>query len=266
METTHARYRWSEQRDKIAAALVAFQKTVAPVTKNKTAKVEKDGRLLYTYEYADLGDVIESTKDQRAAAGLAVVQFPTGDANGVTIITTVLHESGQWYEGELTLRPAGGKVQEIGSAITYGRRYCYAAALGLCTEADDDGNAADGNSANTQRRDAKPPGASWGKPKAVPTPKAPSPATPGAKSTTASTPGSAGGTKTPASTGTSDTGEVLDPGQLADLTEAFQDKWGKSATRTAPSWLKAKFGTEDVGSLTKTQALEAILLLQGTAA
>src|SRR6478609_7107655 len=75
--------------DKLAAALVAFQGQTGAVGKGSTAKVEKDGRLLYTYNYADLASVLEATREARAAAGLAVVQFPTGDGNGITLFTTV---------------------------------------------------------------------------------------------------------------------------------------------------------------------------------
>jgi hypothetical protein len=58
------------------------------------------------------------------------------------VVTTQLRRKGMVLEMALPM-PVGGKAtaQEIGSAITYGRRYGLAAMMGVCTE-DDDGNAA----------------------------------------------------------------------------------------------------------------------------
>jgi len=44
-------------------------------------------------------------------------------------------------------------AQGAGSAITYGRRYALAAALGLASDEDDDGNGAEGN----DKKPLKPP-------------------------------------------------------------------------------------------------------------
>ncbi len=129
----------------LAKALATFQGKVGSVGKGSTAKVEKDGRLLYSYKYADLASVLEATREERAAAGLSVAQFPTGDAvSGITLVTTLLHSSGQWMRGNLMLKPTDTKPQTIGSLITYMRRYSYSAALGIATEEDDDGAAAQG--------------------------------------------------------------------------------------------------------------------------
>lgn len=131
----------------LAKALAVFQGKIGAVGKGSTAKVEKDGRLLYQYKYADLASVLEATREDRAAAGLSVVQFPTGGADGIKLVTTLLHSSGQWMRGDLTLRPMDAKPQTIGSLITYLRRYSYSAALGIATEEDDDGAAAQGKPA-----------------------------------------------------------------------------------------------------------------------
>lgn len=135
----------STEIGELAKALVAFQGKVTAVGKGNTAKVEKDGRQIYSYKYADLASVIEATQEAREAAGIAVVQFPAGDGNGITVITTLLHTSGQWMRSTITLRPNDTKPQTIGSLVTYLRRYSYSAALGIATEEDDDGAAAQGN-------------------------------------------------------------------------------------------------------------------------
>lgn len=152
----------------LAKALVVFQDKVRSVKKGKTARVEKDGRLLYTYQYADLGDVIEDTREARTAAELAVVQQPVSDGRSLSVVTTVVHASGQWMRSSISSPHPTGKPQELGSLITYLRRYSYSAALGICTELDDDGNAAQGNDAKIAGRGASPKGEAGGKPAPAP--------------------------------------------------------------------------------------------------
>lgn len=55
-----------------------------------------------------------------------------------------MHNSGEWVETDpLTLKADKATAQGAGSAITYGRRYALAAALGLASDEDDDGNGAE---------------------------------------------------------------------------------------------------------------------------
>ena len=59
------------------------------------------------------------------------------------LITTLIHTSGQWISGEYWLNPAKpNDPQALGSATTYARRYALSALVGVCSEEDDDGNAA----------------------------------------------------------------------------------------------------------------------------
>lgn len=139
------KFTFGPEIDKLAPALVKFQKAMKAVIKGSRAKVEKDGRLLYSYAYADFADVQEATREPLADAELAVIQPPVGSStDGITIVTIVLHASGQWMRGELTARPMDQKPQTVGSLITYNRRYSYSGTLGIVTEQDDDGAAAQG--------------------------------------------------------------------------------------------------------------------------
>jgi hypothetical protein len=52
-----------------------------------------------------------------------------------------LHTSGQWIASEHPL-PLSGRPQEIGSALTYARRYSLSALIGIAADEDDDANAA----------------------------------------------------------------------------------------------------------------------------
>ncbi|RPH74091.1 hypothetical protein EHM76_04145, partial [bacterium] len=95
----------------------------------------------YQYRYADLGDVLTDARGVLAGHGLAVFQVALTGDDGVMVGTTVMHTSGQWLAFDPLRLPAGGTAQNIGSAITYARRYSVMAGLGLATD-DDDGAAA----------------------------------------------------------------------------------------------------------------------------
>jgi hypothetical protein len=72
------------------------------------------------------------------------------DEHGVVVETVLMHKSGQWLCGGLSIKPVKDDPQGIGSAITYARRYSLQAVAGIAAD-DDDGEAAMG-------RDTKPSG------------------------------------------------------------------------------------------------------------
>lgn len=126
----------SESITKIAAALVAFSGEVKTIEKDGTNPHFKSA-------YTTLDHMIDETKPLLHKHGLTVMQFPGGDGEKVTVRTMILHESGEWIESEpLILKPTKLDPQGAGSAITYARRYSYAAALSLSLGDDDDGNSA----------------------------------------------------------------------------------------------------------------------------
>src|SRR5690606_30331183 len=83
--------------------------------------------------------------------GLAFSQFV--DDGGLT--TILLHESGEWIEARTSFDGISySTAQELGSAITYLRRYALTAALGIAADEDDDGNV---NAGNTYQRASRGP-------------------------------------------------------------------------------------------------------------
>lgn len=125
----------SETIGKIAAALVAFGGEVKSISHDATNPHFKN-------QYTSLDHMIDETKPILHKHGLSVMQFPGGDGEKITIRTMILHSSGEWIESEpLVLKAVKFDPQGAGSAITYGRRYSYAAALSLSLGDDDDGNA-----------------------------------------------------------------------------------------------------------------------------
>jgi uncharacterized protein (DUF3820 family) len=91
--------------------------------------------------YATLGAHISATKGIFAQNGLAIVQFPYGDSHQVGINTMVIHKDGGYIQNYITLPVVDGvKGQDVGSLISYLRRYAIAAVANLATS-DDDGEA-----------------------------------------------------------------------------------------------------------------------------
>ena len=123
---------------KLAAALVKAQGSMTNPAKNKTVSTGK-----YSYSYADLGSIIDHVRPVLAANGLALIQRIDTKPDSVTLVTMLVHESGQVIESALPL-PRGAAAQELGSYLTYARRYSICAALGIAAEDDDDGVASKG--------------------------------------------------------------------------------------------------------------------------
>jgi hypothetical protein len=127
--------RSSESISKIALALVKAQGELNAVHKDAKNPHFRAG-------YATLQNIVESTRDVLRKHNLAVVQtFEHTDGTYVNLVTTLLHESGEYITSTLTMRPTKSDPQGLGSATTYARRYAFSAILGIVTDDDDDGNA-----------------------------------------------------------------------------------------------------------------------------
>lgn len=133
----------TELQPELAAALVAFQASAPTINKGRTALIPTKSGGSYSYKYADLSDIWESIREPLKANGLAVTQSLTGGSSGfMGIRTTVWHKSGQHISDTVELAINQRTPQEVGSQVTYFKRYALSALLGLSTEDDDDGAAA----------------------------------------------------------------------------------------------------------------------------
>lgn len=127
----------SEQCDQLFTALSAFQGEVQPPKKTATNPHFKS-------KFADLAEVLDAVRGPMAKHGLSLTQMPVGTCDGVVrVVTLVGHKSGQWLKGILDMPLAQKTPQGVGSTVSYARRYCAMAALGIAAE-DDDGEAAEG--------------------------------------------------------------------------------------------------------------------------
>jgi hypothetical protein len=143
--------------DAVAAlhtALAAFQAEMPTVAKTQTARIPgKNGATGYSYTYADLGDVSAAATPLLTKHGLAFTCLPrVTERGGYELVGVLTHSAGHRLEGALPL--FGSKAQELGSAITYSRRYLLGCMTGIITEEDDDGARAHSRGEQTQ---ASPP-------------------------------------------------------------------------------------------------------------
>jgi hypothetical protein len=122
----------------LAAALVQLQANLPPITKDDTAQVGPR-----TYAYANLATIHAAILPLLASLGLYWTTCPTLMDGQFVLDYALTHVSGGSIGGQYPL-PASGTPQQVGSAITYAKRYTICAVLGIApAEDDDDGQAAE---------------------------------------------------------------------------------------------------------------------------
>lgn len=125
----------------LAKALAAFQAELPHIGKANLAVVKSD-KGSYKYTYADLSDISAKVLPLLAKHGLSFSAKPTLlDGKIFVLEYTLRHASGESDTGFYPLN-ASGTPQQIGSAITYARRYALSAVTGIVPDEDDDGQAA----------------------------------------------------------------------------------------------------------------------------
>lgn len=122
----------------LAEALAAFQAELPGIRKGNTAKVESN-KGSYSYDYADLADVSDAVLPRLGAYGLAWITMPdTSDDGTITLTWRLVHgSSGDSLEGSVPVGRKGDRWQDLGSAITYARRYTLVSVTGVAPGGDD---------------------------------------------------------------------------------------------------------------------------------
>lgn len=124
----------SDQIDQLATALAAAQGEMHNAVMNRTNPH-------FRSKYADLSSVLDAVRAPLSKHGLAVVQTMVREGSDLILRTTLMHVSGQSIATEYPL-PHTQKAHEMGSALTYARRYSLAALICNSSDEDDDGNMA----------------------------------------------------------------------------------------------------------------------------
>lgn len=133
--------------------------TIAPALVAALSKIEGAAKSAnnphFKTKYADLGSVIDASKDVLTEHGITLIQLPGACVNGVlTLETILLHTSGEYISGEMGIALGKTDPQGVGSALTYARRYAQMAALNM-PAVDDDGEAAMSRGANQNAQPAR---------------------------------------------------------------------------------------------------------------
>jgi hypothetical protein len=125
----------------ITKALAALQAEMPVVPKGQKATVPTKSGGNYTYTYASLHDVTKVMYPLLAKHGLAFSCAPEVRADGTSVIEgMLLHTSGESITSSLPM--FGRTAQEIGSSLTYARRYLLGCLTGVVTDDDEDGTLA----------------------------------------------------------------------------------------------------------------------------
>ena len=130
------------------AAIAQAQGEVENATKSATNPHFKS-------RYADLAEVLNTVRPTFARHGLAIIQSVSTEQQLVTVATTIAHKEGGFVTSSLSCPAPTSKIQDLGSMVTYLRRYSVAAMTCISQE-DDDGNAASQRPAKASTEPQKP--------------------------------------------------------------------------------------------------------------
>lgn len=141
----------------LAAALSKVQATLPTLNRDRTVTVEQKNGSTYSYSYATLAHLSDAVLPLLAANGLAFTSLPGLSGDGKMCLRyLLLHESGESLAGEFPLSAEGG-IQVLGGRITYARRYCLAAVVGIAADEDDESRLGeDGARGSAQRAPQRP--------------------------------------------------------------------------------------------------------------
>lgn len=128
----------SEQTNNVWSKVFKVQeKNLSVVKSTPNAAFKQNGKVS---KYADINSILEALIPELNEVKLVVACMPTTEGM-VMQVTDV--ESGEWIRFKSWLNLTGQTAQQIGSQITYMRRYMYNSMFNLQAE-DDDGNATSG--------------------------------------------------------------------------------------------------------------------------
>ena len=130
---------YSQDISELAKALALAQREI------KSAPKQRVNPYFKSY-YADLASCWDACREALAKNGLAVVQATWPIQGSLWLVTTLIHNSGQWMRSLTPIRCKDDSPQVMGSAITYARRYALCAIAGVASEDDDGQRALQGRS------------------------------------------------------------------------------------------------------------------------
>ena len=130
----------SESIMNLAAALAVAQGQISSATKDASAGKK--------YDYSTLDAIWDVVRKPLSENGLSVIQIPTTNEKSFYLETILIHASGEWMSGKMSLPVISGpmmnELQAVGNSITYARRYMLGAMVGVTSGDDNDGQGPSG--------------------------------------------------------------------------------------------------------------------------
>lgn len=130
----------SEIADKMLAVNQEFYQALSDLQFSINKIVKNTDNPYYKSKYSDLSAIFDEVKPKIRECGFLLIQRVMGN---ILKSELIFIKTGQKIESEMDLLTAKPDMQQLGSAVTYARRYSLLSLLNIETE-DDDGNAASG--------------------------------------------------------------------------------------------------------------------------
>lgn len=105
-------------------------------------------------KYADLSSVWEACRDALTSNGVFISQWPVHSEDGRLHLVTRLAHKGEWLKARFSIPVGRQDAQGYAAALTYAKRMCLSAAVGVVADDDDDGNTAVGRQQPAARTEA----------------------------------------------------------------------------------------------------------------
>jgi hypothetical protein len=128
-----------------AVAMATFQEECPLIPKNRTAEVKKNGARVYSYQYAELPEIIKIVKPILSRLQISYKwssQRASDTSEDMTYTCTLRHANGHTDSSSFTSGVQGkadlSDSQQAGGALTYGMRMSMIQVLGLTACAPDD--------------------------------------------------------------------------------------------------------------------------------
>jgi len=134
-----------DQNGALYGALAKAQGEMTNPIKNREVQVRSD-KGSYKFAYATLDSILDIVRGPLSRNGLSFTQTLEVRDAGMVMCLRLFHAAGAHISTCMPLDNARVvKMQEMGSLMTFARRYQIASFFGLAAEEDDDSNGADGN-------------------------------------------------------------------------------------------------------------------------
>ena len=128
--------------------LAKFHDKVKPPSKNGHVDFST-GKGRTKYDYVQLEDLIKAIDTALNGSGMTWSQDSEVNDGSARVRTRILSSNGYEYISPWILIKSSGKAQDIGSALTYAKRYSLGTSFGINSETDDDGQQAQASNTST---------------------------------------------------------------------------------------------------------------------